>query len=322
MTTALEALVIGEQARGAAETIAALAGSARWPSPPARLRAPSTLAAVRAALALPAPPPWLGALVVQLVEACPGVGWARAAAGDWDGVAALAAARAHACARDLGAPYLQTVHRLYGVEAEASGAAEDGGEDDGADDDGGWAEPGVMSALTEDALRAAWWALHGGARPGWRVRAAARSCTVVVVPRREVVSLVELGATSVAAWSRALHELGHAALALELGPLPRARDERGAIAASRWLEQGGVLGLPAPAVVAARATAGRARAARYAAILAAVERRHADGDAPARAGVPPTVLVDDPGVQAVYARALVGAPAIAPTLAALCAAAA
>jgi hypothetical protein len=253
--------------------------------------------------------PYLEACRRAAVEADPDVARQRAEDPTWAGLGPLAEARAAAAWRIGWWPQ----------------------DDDAAADDvaapvppraPAFHQPGDLAPVSIAALGRALDALaaiHGGDPARVRLRLGDAARCFVVAPGRDVRITVRPGATP-ARWAEALHELGHALLALRPGPRPaRAADEGAAAFVARHLERpafsADVLGLaPGPAEALARvAAAARDRQVGQRRVLAALDGRGGDADRrrcelaaaaawPELAGRarPPVALWHDPGAHRAY----------------------
>ncbi len=257
-------------------------------------RGAATVLAVPQVAALATQTPWLASTIVAVVD---GVVRPPAQVDGWDDLRRIAERRNDVARRLAGRDLLAVLHPLLGVPAtwhvDAAPALPAPMPD-------GWRTPGALPPLTAAALNA----LFDVA--GWQLVAGPAPWTAVRVPRVTALSCVELGGTSVRAWSLAMHELGHALVGLGHGAVPRVVDEAAAMATQRW---------PAPVFAAqhvAIAAAAQAAQVELAAWLAVVEAALYDGDsfAPPACAVP-SVLLHDPGAQAAY-----GAAAASPMVAA------
>lgn len=259
-------------------------------------RFPELAATARALWRLAAP---------AMIEDDPAVAKARQATVSWAALAALAAARDDVARRRLGASYHAVIAAAHGVLAPAPPApalplpvA-------------GWAAP--LAAPSATALAEAWRSLatiHGvpGA-PRIVASASARPRAFVAEPGREVVLVVPVALTSAAARFAALHELGHALVALLpalSGPgaaaaVPRVVDEAAAAYVARLLE---VTDGPLAAwAIGGLATAARVRRRALAAHLATIELALPRLPAAPLTALPPWALWHDAGAQATYVAA-------------------
>jgi hypothetical protein len=269
------------------------------PAAPLVARLPSTLKAVKQALAhelLADRALGLLRLVAPLViEAEPAVIAARAEQPSWAGLAALAAARDDAAQARFGLAAIELMHRLHGAGAaephDAPGPAIAGWKDRDA-------------TIDQNAMVDAWQAIAARHGIAGQVRIdrghGARPRTFVIEPGVEVIVVVPDAIDTPAARFAVLHELGHAAAALLLpAGTPRAVDEAAASYIARLAEPG--TWLP-PRWESALAPAARHRRLALAAMLDDVERGLPElRDTPGSA--PPPALWHDPGAQAAYVEA-------------------
>jgi hypothetical protein len=269
------------------------------PAAPLVARLPSTLKAVKQALAhelLADRALGLLRLVAPLViEAEPAVIAARAEQPSWAGLAALAAARDDAARARFGLAAIELMHRLHGAGAaephDAPGPAI-----------AGWKDRDVT--IDQGAMVDVWQAIAARHGIAGQVRIDrgrdARPRTFVIEPGVEVIVVVPDAIDTPAARFAVLHELGHAAAALLLpAGTPRAVDEAAASYIARLAEPG--TWLP-PRWESALAPAARHRRLALAAMLDDVERGLPElRDTPGSA--PPPALWHDPGAQAAYVEA-------------------
>jgi hypothetical protein len=234
-------------------------------------------------------------LVVPLaIESEPAVVAARGRQPTWPGLAALAVARDQTARTRFGREAIELLHVLHGAgaarEHEPPGPAIAGWQDKGA-------------ALDHAAILDAWQAIASRHGITGNVRVdpgVGKPRTFVVVPQREVIVVVPPVLDTPAARFAALHELGHAAIALLMpAGIPRAVDEAAASYIARLAEPG--TWLPAKWASELAPDARRRRLA-IAAMLDEVERAlPAIHDTPGAA--PPWALWHDPGAQAAYVEA-------------------
>jgi len=241
---------------------------------------------------------------IAAVEADARVIVARAAAPSWDGLRALTSARAAAARGALAA----IVREAAGVRDRFEGAAVPPSVAGYRDD--------VMPAIDPRSLARianVLGELHGVAidRGAARFAIGAEARTFVVEPGRDVRVVVRGGA-SLARWSEALHEVGHALVGLASASRPsRADDEGTATWIARHVERAAFVRdvIGADPALAAIARAARARQVAQRAQLAAFEDALLDGRGPSvpEVGVtlarPTPALWRDPGAQLAYAQA-------------------
>jgi hypothetical protein len=284
------------------------------PAPPVLLRA-STVIQVRQAL----PHPLLedrARLVARLafpaaIEVDPRVAAIRARFHDganvlgptWDDYAVLAAARDQVARERFDRPFVDLMHDLHGLRAN-----------DLANDPAAW--PAAVdgwhardTALSSSALDAMWREIAMASRLPGAVRILrgdrARARTFVVEPKREVIVVLPQLIDTPAARFAALHEFGHALVALLIGEVPRVLDEAVASFVARRMEDPGS---PWSCTLAAAARVRRVAVAR---VLDQIERGTSAGASTAwPTERPPWALWHDPGAQGAY----VAAEAIADSL--------
>lgn len=262
----------------------------------------ATWAATRVVLAdealaarLARPAPWLAAVVMAVVDAV--VDGGRTAIPTWDALRDLARRRDDVALRLARRPLLAVLHPLLGVppRAAASALAELPAMP------AGWRTPDVLPPLSAERLRdlaAQAWPALAPRLVGWRFVAGPTPWTAVRTPGTEVVSAVELGGTTVRAWSLAMHELGHALVGLAHGPVPRTLDEAAALTTQRWHPPGWP---PELCAIAVEAFATQVALARW---LAAVEvALYAAAPFTPPSAPVATALSVDPGAQAAYVAA-------------------
>jgi hypothetical protein len=272
---------------------AAYAAGAPAPPAPPVLSDAATLAAAERALADPAHAArgrrlWRQCALLAVANAVP------ARQGGWPALEALARDREAAAQRRFGRGFLALAHDVFEVGAVELAPREMAR-----------VPPIGAPPLTRDALLAAWRELT--ALPPPTIVVADVHARAFAVAPGEAIVVVRADAT-VTAWSQALHELGHAWVAIAGLDLPRTLDEAVAIAASLTLERS----QPAAARVHARhetiahALAGTEQAL-YAESFSIGNREPGMGNReflPARAeAVPPWALWHDPGAQAAYVAA-------------------
>jgi hypothetical protein len=200
--------------------------------------------------------------------------------GGWPALVALARARDEVAHRRFGRSFLAVAHDVYEVPAVVAAAPSIGR-----------LAPVPAPPITPRSVADLWRRLGGDQPPPEIVLSAARSRAFRVRPGHVVV--VIRAEPTVAAWSAAAHELGHA-LAPE--DLARTADEAFAIATARRLEAV----FPA---LAADLAALHARQHAIAAELAAVEAALYAGAPVDDARPAAWALFHDPGAQAAYAAA-------------------
>ena len=131
----------------------------------------------------------------------------------WETYATLMRDRDAACRARFGAPFLDTMHWLYGATGRHTADFPDPIE--------GWNSPDHAPFDLE-------------APEGVTIVRGERARTFVVVPRREVIVVVPHAVTTPAARFAVMHEFGHAFVAMKVGLVPRVVDE----AAASYLSRG------------------------------------------------------------------------------------
>ena len=252
---------------------------------------------------------WLVAVALAHVEQAPEVVAARRTVSDWPSQRGLAVARQRASARWFDRDFLTLIHTLHGTSnlgspPTVSTTAATSARADAA------APP-----ITEALVRSLWEALaagdhHGTCRLDVTVGSpTAAAWTYVIEPGRHVAVLVP-GGCSVTAWSRVMHELGHARLGAAGIVLPRVLDEAAAIATARllgnplWIAPLLDLGDAAAQALAATARELLDDQAVLASELAQLEAElHAPHGAATATFAPPVAFSEDPAAQQTYVDA-------------------
>lgn len=280
----------------AAHALAATANGQASPLLPSILSDQTTLRTVAQAVREGGLPAWLPAVALAIVEASPTVAVARSSAmrsRTWADMLALASERNRFATAWFGDPYLSVAHRLMGATSETATEAVSLPEPSEL-----WNANDTQLPLDDVALRTMLArAASAELAHSWELVPGRNAFSITITPRTRVRSAVDLGATSLRAVSHAWHELGHALVGLQHGPVPRAVDESAALTTQAWLEQ-----LLTPDLAAA-AQRGRLRAVAYAQQLALEEQRIYCGTNVLPSGHVPLALIADPGAQAAYVTA-------------------
>lgn len=220
----------------------------------------------------------------------------KAVAPTWAAYDRLAATRDVVARERFALSFVALVHRLHG-------APDLTGDAPWPDPIAGWHEPDGVTVSVTDAWQAI--AAHHAVPPAVAAgvsitpRDDARPRAFVVEPRREVVVVVPRELRTPADRFAALHELGHALVAMLVGLVPRVVDEAVASHVARLLEGeppgvSGLAGWTSPLAAAART-----RRVALARALDAIER----GAGTRATDAPPWALWHDPGAQATYVAA-------------------
>ena len=260
------------------------------PPAPAALRRKQTLVAARQALAHPLLADRALALVRLIapvaIDDDHRVLAARGAEPTWDAYDRLVAARDVVARECFARPYLEVVHRLHGTP-DLSGDAP------WPDPIAGWTEPDGARVSIAKAWQviATRYAIGAGVSI---VHADTRPRAFVVEPRREVIVVVASELRAPADRFAALHELGHAVVAMLVGIVPRVVDEAAASYVARLVETDRIPGWFSPLAAAART-----RRVALARALDAIER----GTGARETERPPWALWHDAGAQATYVAA-------------------